>query len=49
MLTDQAELARSLVTLDRSAEDIKAGRTRSAKSALKQIAKELSIALDRQG
>jgi len=46
-LTDQAELAKSLAVLDRSVEDIKAGRTRPAKSALRQIAKELNLKLDR--
>jgi prevent-host-death family protein len=46
-LTEQAELARSLATLDRSAADIKAGRTRPAKAALSQIAQELKLKLDR--
>jgi prevent-host-death family protein len=46
-LTEQAELARSLVLLDRSMADIKAGRTRPAKAALREIAKELNLKLDR--
>ena len=46
-LMEEAELARSLATLDRSAEDVKAGRTRPAKVALRQIADELNIKLDR--
>lgn len=46
-LMDQAELAKSLVTLDQSMKDIKGGRTRSAKGALRQIAKELNITLER--
>lgn len=46
-LMEQAELARSLATLDRSMEDIKAGRTRPAKAALRQIADELGVRLDR--
>lgn len=46
-LMEQVELARSLATLDRSMEDIKGGRTRSAKTALRQIAGELKLKLDR--
>ncbi len=46
-LMDQAELAKSLVTLDRSTEDIKVGRTRPAKAALHQIAGELKLKLER--
>jgi prevent-host-death family protein len=46
-LMEQAELARSLATLDRSTEDVKAGRTRPAKAALREIADELHIKLDR--
>lgn len=46
-LMDQAELARSLSLLDRSADDIKAGRTRPAKAALREIADELRLKLDR--
>jgi prevent-host-death family protein len=46
-LTDLAELARSMATLDRSEQDIRSGRTRSAKSALRQIAHDLKLKLDR--
>ena len=46
-LMDQAELSRSLKTLDRSLEDIPAGRTRPAKKALRQIAKELNLKINR--
>ncbi len=46
-LADKAELAESLMQLERSGEDIREGRTRSAKSALKQIAAELGLKLDR--
>ena len=46
-LMDQAELAKSLALLDRSMEDIQAGRTRPAKVALRQIADELKLNLER--
>jgi prevent-host-death family protein len=46
-LVDQAELASSLALLDRSMEDIKAGRTRPAKKAIRQIADELKLKFDR--
>lgn len=46
-LVEQAELANSLKTLDRSTSDIKAGRTRTAKKALRQVADELKLKLDR--
>jgi PHD/YefM family antitoxin component YafN of YafNO toxin-antitoxin module len=46
-LMDQAELAKSLALLDRSMEDIQAGRTRPAKAALRQIADELKLKLER--
>ena len=46
-LMEQVELARSLGVLDRSMEDIKAGRTRPAKAALREIARELNLDLDR--
>lgn len=46
-LTEQAELAKSLALLDRSMEDIKAGRTRPVKAALREIADELNVKLDR--
>jgi len=46
-LTDQAELARSLAALDRSMDDIKAGHTRPAKAAVRQIAGKLKLKLDR--
>lgn len=46
-LADQAELARSLTLLDRSMEDIHAGRTRPAKAAIRQIAAKLHLKLNR--
>ena|ERR1700722_11536947 len=46
-LMDQAELAKSLTLLDRSMEDIKAGHTKPAKAALRDIAQELNLKLDR--
>jgi PHD/YefM family antitoxin component YafN of YafNO toxin-antitoxin module len=46
-LTRQAELAQSLALLDRSADDIRSGRTRPAKAAIRQIADELNLKLDR--
>jgi prevent-host-death family protein len=46
-LTDQAELAKSLAVLDRSMEDIKAGRTEPFKKAILEIAVELGLKLNR--
>jgi prevent-host-death family protein len=46
-LADKAELAESLAMMDRSMEDISAGRTRVAKPALKKLARELGLKLDR--
>ena len=46
-LADKAELAESLVMMDRSMEDICAGQTKPAKPALKKIAYELGLKLDR--
>jgi len=46
-LADKAELAESLVMLDHSMEDIREGRTHPAKPALKKIADELGLKLDR--
>lgn len=46
-LADKAELLESLATLDRSTEDIREGRTQPAKPALKRIADELGLKLDR--
>ena len=46
-LMDQAELAKSLALIDRSMEDIKAGRTQPAKTALRQIARKLGLKLNR--
>ena len=42
-LMEQAELAKSLTRLDRSKADIKAGRVRPAKAAIRQIAAELGV------
>jgi prevent-host-death family protein len=46
-LAEKAELAESLAMLDRGMDDIREGRTRNAKSALKSIAAELGATLDR--
>ena len=46
-LADTAELAQSLALLDRSVEDMRSGRTQPAKKALKQIADDLGLHLDR--
>jgi prevent-host-death family protein len=41
------ELAESLAQLERSADDIQAGRTRPAKAALRAVAKKLGLKLER--
>ena len=46
-LAEKAELAESLAMLDRSMEDVRDGRTRPAKTALKEIADKLGLALER--
>jgi len=46
-LADKAELAESLALLDRSMEDVEAGRTQPAKPALERIADELGLKLER--
>jgi len=46
-LMDQAELAKSLVVLDRSMEDVKAGRGQPLKQAVREIAAELGLKIDR--
>jgi prevent-host-death family protein len=46
-LADKAELAESLAMIDRSMEDIAGGRTQPVKAALKKIADELGLQLDR--
>ena len=46
-MRDQADLANSLVTLDRSMEDIRAGRTQPAEQAIRNIAADLNLSLDR--
>ncbi len=46
-LADKAELAESLAMIDRSMENIAEGRTQAAKPALKRIADELGLSLDR--
>ena len=46
-LADKAELAESLALLERSMEDVKEGRTQPAKPALKRIADELDLKLER--
>lgn len=45
-LADRAELADSLLMLDRSAEDIRKGRTRPAKDAIRDIATRLGLQLE---
>jgi PHD/YefM family antitoxin component YafN of YafNO toxin-antitoxin module len=44
---DQAEMAKSLALLDRSMEDIKAGRVKSAKQAIRDIARDFALELHR--
>jgi PHD/YefM family antitoxin component YafN of YafNO toxin-antitoxin module len=46
-LMDQAELGKSLANLDRSMEDVKAGRGQPLKQAIREIAAELGLTLDR--
>jgi prevent-host-death family protein len=46
-LMDQAELTKSLATLDRGMEDIRAGRTTPAKAGLRRVADELNLKLAR--
>jgi len=46
-LADKAELAESLAMIERSMEDIAEGRTQAAKPALKKIADDLGLSLDR--
>jgi prevent-host-death family protein len=46
-LMDQAELVKSLALLDRSEEDVKAGRVKPAKAALRAIAKKFKLKFDR--
>jgi len=46
-LADKAELAESLTMIDRGIDAIRNGRTRPAKPALKKIADELELKLDR--
>ena len=46
--SDTVELIESLSMIDHSMEDIRKGRVQSAKPALKRIADELGLKLDRQ-
>ena len=46
-LADRAELAESLALIDRSMEDIREGRAQRAKPALKKLAEDLGLKLDR--
>lgn len=46
-LAEKAELAESLAMIDRSMEDVAENRTQAAKPALKKIADELGLSLDR--
>ena len=45
--SERAELVESLDLLDRSQDDVKAGRTRPAKAGIRQIADSLNLPLDR--
>lgn len=46
-IVEQADLEESLAMLDRSMDDIKNGRVRPAKYAIRQIAAELELPFDR--
>jgi prevent-host-death family protein len=46
-LMDQVELAKSLADIDRSMEDVKAGRGQPLKQAIREIAEELGLKLNR--
>jgi PHD/YefM family antitoxin component YafN of YafNO toxin-antitoxin module len=46
-LLDRVELAKSLSLLDRSMEDVKAGRTKPTKAAIREIADQLKLKLNR--
>jgi len=46
-LMNQAELAKSLAVLDRSMEEVKAGRGQPLKQAIREIAAELGLKIDR--
>ena len=46
-LMDQAELAKSLTVLDRSMDDVRAGRGQPLKEAVREIAEELGLNLNR--
>jgi hypothetical protein len=46
-LAEKAELAEGLAMIDRGMEDVREGRTHAAKPALKRIAEELGLTLDR--
>jgi hypothetical protein len=46
-LAEKAELAESLSLLDRSMEDVAAARTMPAKEALRKIADELGLRIER--
>lgn len=45
-LVEKAELVDSLATIDKSVEDIKAGRVRPFREAMHDIARELGLKLD---
>jgi len=46
-LVSKAELAESLASIERGAEDAKAGRVRPLRDGIRQIAEELGVTLDR--
>lgn len=46
-LADKAELTESLALLDRSKEDLRTGRTNSAKPAIERVANELGLKLNK--
>lgn len=46
-LAEQAEFAEQLARLDRSMEEVRTGKTRPAREAVREIAAELGLELDR--
>ena len=46
-LAEKAELAESLQQIDRGMEDVRAGRGRELKAAVREIAEDLGLKLDR--
>lgn len=46
-LSEKAELAESLASIERSRDQVRRGKTRAAKAALKKLADELGLKLER--